>query len=487
MLLAIGGSTFSNAYAQRSHPIRFFLDPALTSLLSDTQIKSRLTAYANDLAEIFERETNRELTFNPETGVSVSALVPYDGTGSHLPAESFELWIHANLSLIPMIGSHGGFMTFDSSGAGVAGGLFWDKIHDPDSLTGPDSDTSEYWKQIHNIIHEFQHVFGAGISEYYNLKTVHDLTGVSPVSDINYVNAQDSYWSQRSDYFTDPLYLWRPSDLTKEALVAGVRFADVTKAIINGSFRTGLNHNETLPDLTQSKVRVIDQASGAPLANVRVRIWNVASSTPYTASLITDMRTDDSGHVSFDWGGGLNNIDHLLLIKAHRGYGISEASQWFSIFDAQQQFLIDGRESPLITFETFVAPDEISFSDWAIELGLSGTDGLPSSDPDLDGLSNLQEYHGETNPSSRSAPLVSQSTEAIRNWHFSVRKSRHSKDITLSASIASSLNQMDWVEHISDQQSTQGDVTIHTFSIPRENSQNVFLRTRIMLNDASPE
>ena len=64
-------------------------------------------------------------------------------------------------------------MSVDRSGAGVAAGLFWDAVHDRVVLSTAPAGTrelKEYWKQLHNLVHELQHIFGGGYGEYYGLK-----------------------------------------------------------------------------------------------------------------------------------------------------------------------------------------------------------------------------------------------------------------------------------------------------------------------------
>ncbi len=88
-------------------------------------------------------------------------------------------------------------MGFDESGAGVAAGLKWDAIHDPSLISGNQQDVAQYWRQIDHIVHEFEHVYGAGLGEYYNLAHVDDTTGVAPISNIR-LDATVRVWNVRS-------------------------------------------------------------------------------------------------------------------------------------------------------------------------------------------------------------------------------------------------------------------------------------------------
>jgi hypothetical protein len=53
-----------------------------------------------------------------------------------------------------------------------------------------------------------------------------------------------------------------------------------------------------------------------------------------------------------------------------------------------------------------------SYDGWATSYGLSGTDALPASDPDKDGINNNNEYAFGTNPTVSNATLLTATTSA---------------------------------------------------------------------------
>ncbi len=329
------------------HKLRFYLHPDLKGELTTDEVKNRLVKYVEDLNFIFAKQTIRRFTFNPDSNLVFTLVQPHSayfpGGGCDMPRSGYEIWIHAVLTDNPLYGTYGGSASFDSSGAGVASRLKWDAIHDRDSLTGGSDELKQYWRQLNHITHEVEHIFGAGISEYYNLNIVKDSTMVEPIHHINLFDPEDLFWGQRQDYWADPLTIniWDNNlvgnPTTYEDLMNTIGFANVTVAIINSSSRRCLI--ETLPDLNMTQIYVTDEITGLPLTDTYVSIWKVRSVFPYTAELIVDNITDPLGMVEFEWGGTFSNFNNLFLVKAfHSGY--ESKAKWASIFDAQEEKMV---------------------------------------------------------------------------------------------------------------------------------------------------
>lgn len=338
----------------RYHPIRFFIGPGLAAPLPHEELVYRLAAYVDVLNDIYGA-TSRQFVFDPAGGVAVTRDAPMSGWccpgGAPLPQDSFEVWVHAVLADYPEYGSCGGYMSMDTSGAGVAAGLQWARVWDPARLGAGSPELEDFWRQIHNLAHEIGHVFGAGISEYYSLMRVDDNTGVTPPADIDFAGyPDDPYWGERPDLIGDVLLrnvwgdpaLGRPCDL--ESLLAAARFGALSCAAIDAGLRNAASLRASLPDLSRVRVRV--RSGGAPVAGARVRVWEVRSAAPYQCRMTADGITNAGGGFEFDWGvpHPFNNYDHLRLIKVQAD-GYTPAAAWLSVFDAQAAKLLDGDDT----------------------------------------------------------------------------------------------------------------------------------------------
>jgi hypothetical protein len=152
--------------ADSLHRLRFFIHPDVVGGLASDDLGRRLGLYVEDLNTIFSKQTVQRFTFDPAIDITITTNTPESGcAGSDLPVTGYEVWAHVLPSSNPAYGSYGGYMSLDQSGAGVAAGLHWDAVHDRSAvLIGSDSwDLSQYWRQLHNLTHEIEHIFGAGI------------------------------------------------------------------------------------------------------------------------------------------------------------------------------------------------------------------------------------------------------------------------------------------------------------------------------------
>ncbi|MBE0543386.1 MAG: hypothetical protein IH623_18740 [Verrucomicrobia bacterium] len=243
------------------HRFRFFLHPDLAQGIPSQELKSRLVFYAQDIKLIFAKNTNRRFTFDPDQDIIVTEQLPTINLNAEIREAYYELWASVLLAAAtPYPYSHGGWMASSTNGAGVAQELYWDAVHDRAALVEAAPDDWilwNYWRQIHNLVHEMAHVFGAAVGEYYSLRNVPDTTGVSPLQDIyfggNTPPITDPYWAQHPDYLADPMFIWTPR-LTLAELTNQVRFANVTAAMINAGYRHALPPTRYTPDLAAIKV-----------------------------------------------------------------------------------------------------------------------------------------------------------------------------------------------------------------------------------------
>ena len=325
-----------------------------------------LPKYVEDMNTILAKNTNRRLVFNPETDILLINTQPHSNQAEPpLPVENFEIWayaIHTNYSI-----SYGGYAGIDGSGAGVLAGLKWTRLYDPDEITP--AELTDYWTQINNMLHELAHVFGAGIGEYYKLSSIQDATDVSPFLDINVLDPNDSFWSDKPDFMADPLLRnavqtggleWLCPQGTcrssREALLTFVKYSDLTATLISGNYR----NTAPMIDLQHITVSVVTD-SGAPLSDANIKIWSVVGGAPYQAQLRVDAFTDSNGQASFAWPEGSinphNNYDFLRLIKVYKD-GYIASAKYISIFDADIVKLVGGSNlfNILIPLNTAGAP-----------------------------------------------------------------------------------------------------------------------------------
>ncbi len=391
-----GSEWVSESESLNSHVLRFFLDPNLVGGMSTPELKSNISQYAVEINDLFAKQTTRRMIFDPNSGITITPTQPHTNSAGVLPEEGYELWVHAVLTDNPTYGTYGGNMGFDISGAGVAGGLRWDAIHNPSALVDASEELQQYWRQIDHIVHEFEHVFGAGSGEYYGLAYVDDATGIEPVADID-KEPTNSFWRLRQDYFTDPLLnnIWNNWLVGSPTSLADLRdtvmFADVTVAIGDRGPRQSASSIATLPDLSQVKVQVRDARTKELIANSTTRVWNVRSFSPYYSEELSVTATAPPGEFWFDWPpypsiSVFSNYRHLKLIKAFANDYISE-TVWISLYDAVEQKMIYGSDEMIIP--VYLMPQDgtytVNLTDFAmLSLAWLSQDDQPEYDKNCD-------------------------------------------------------------------------------------------------------
>jgi hypothetical protein len=320
----------------KEHVLKFYLQPTLVPDLDFA--KAVLPKYVEDMNTILAKNTSCRLVFNPETDIILTVAQPHSNQATlPLPVENFEIWAYAVQSNYQF--SYGGYAGVDWSGAGVLAGLKWTRLYDPDELTP--AQLMDYWTQINNMLHEFAHVFGAGIGEYYKLSSIQDATGVAPLLNINVLDPDDLFWSDKRDFMADPLLRNAAQEgiSSREGLLDFVKYSALTATIISGNYR---NSVPTI-DLQNITVSVVTD-DGAPISDANIKIWSVVGNTPYQTKLVVDAFTDSNGQISFAWGGSSNphnNYDFLRLIKVYKdGYIFS--AKYVSIYDADIVKLVNG-------------------------------------------------------------------------------------------------------------------------------------------------
>jgi hypothetical protein len=317
------------------HTIKFYLPTAYQSQYSIPILRSYLIGYVADMNAVISKNTNRWLVFQPFPGIIFTDTDPHTNTAPlPLPDYGFEIWAVIKQSNSGF--SYGGYGGLDISGAGVLGGMHWQQLYNPSNIT-IETGLEDYWRQINNMLHEFAHVFKAGIGEYYKLCTINDTTGTPPLQNINCLNGtNDPYWSDKPDFFADPLLrnAMQAGYDTKAELLGYAQYANLTAWIMNHPYRNG--H----PEVDFDNVVVTVTCGGVPRQHDVVKVWSVVGNSPYASTLIVNTLTNAQGQVTFDWGGSNihNNYNFLRLIKAYPGAmtcgTVPGKAKYFSVFDA---------------------------------------------------------------------------------------------------------------------------------------------------------
>jgi hypothetical protein len=346
-----------------THRLRFFVSPALAGALSPAELQNRLSQYASHVTAVFTRETQRAFTFDPTTDVVVTDTDPFSAeTNTSPPQSDFEIWIHATLTDDPIVGTYGGVVGSDTSGAGGVHGLKWDQIYDPATLADGSPQLEQYWRQVHLMLRGLEQMFGAGIGGYDTLAGLKDLSGITPmIADTAPVDSAvaDAFWTDRFDFWTDPLTanaygnprLGSPTSLP--ALLNLVSFAPATRGVINGNFRGPAYASQTLPDMTQVAVYVTDFNTGEAISGATVRIWNRQDPANPTSTYEEAVAASAMpGMFFFSWTGAYDpfsaaNNAKLVKISAP---GYTDQAQWVTIYDAQKSYLVDGQGIHLVLF-----------------------------------------------------------------------------------------------------------------------------------------
>jgi hypothetical protein len=341
------------------HNVKFHLNANLVGSMPASEVQRRISQYAAHVRAIFARESLRNLDFvYPEYSINTVSASPFTNTGV-LPRVGFEVWIYADLTDQPAVGSYGGSVGTETSqayfGAGGADNLKWDQIHDPAALAAGSAELQQYWRQINGIVRQLEILFGAGRGGYDSLAGMSDASGVAPVlpatGPTNTLPA-DSFWAARPELWADPLTAnsyanpRTGSPTTLPALLDSVVFAPVTKSIVNGIYHRDQDQPATLPNLSSIVVRVIDAQTQALISGASVRVWNRSTPLPpYQTYEETVSAGTSGGTFTFAWTGApnpLNAAQNAKIVKAYAP-GYTPSAGWVTIYDAQKSKIVNGQ------------------------------------------------------------------------------------------------------------------------------------------------
>ncbi|MBI5068383.1 MAG: Ig-like domain-containing protein [Deltaproteobacteria bacterium] len=338
--------------------------------LDRAEIERRLGLYFADVSAIFAQQTRRRFVFDPRIDLTIYPTV------ADLPPFSFS-GTDSTIRVILNPSGPGGISGSAASGARQIGGAV--SVHgvttlfDPENLATQQEVGQYLGNHLHTLVHELEHIYGAGGGEYYENRHVVDRTGVAPRVDLDhdegYPQSTDPYWSQHREYDGDPLFtqqymnasLGSPSD--RQAVIAATRFTRGTRALVDGEWAVKPTASLTSPELAGRQaieLRLFDKLTGQPIAasGGSVKIWAFTQSLFGTASpyLTRSGAYDPAAGYVFSWPGNQGGFtwgENRLLIKAFVP-GYVSAGAWHTSYDLVDQLIVEGR--PSARFDLFLTP-----------------------------------------------------------------------------------------------------------------------------------
>lgn len=299
------------------HNILFYLNPALI----DVNTPAALEKYVADLNAILFKNTDRLLVFEPQMGVIPASAAPHDNShNGPLPSEDFDVWVYVTLG--PW---QSGYAGIDSSGAGVIS-TEWQAVY---SEYGQD-----YQRQVYVLAHELGHVFGAGMSEYYTLQSVADLSGRAPSLPINLLDPTNAFTASHLDWLTSPM-LWNVGGPTREAFLSTCKYDTAAALTINSAWRSGI------PPLASMTVRVLSQRSRVLDIPYTVYVYN------RDGALLASGEADENGNFTAP-APQHNGYRNAVLIKVYQGARFTGA-KWISVYDLDKMRLSSGQSECIIS------------------------------------------------------------------------------------------------------------------------------------------
>ena len=359
------------------HRIRFFVDPLLVEGQDLEYTKDIFSKYVRDVNIVYSKTTNRNFVFNPEEDLEIGKinfdLVQQETGCDHpciYPSKDFDVRIYLE-------------KRYKSGFGGISGVngdsiiyMTYPNLHDLDDLSLDSEDglwfhssLLEGLEFINVLIHEIAHSYGVASGEYYSMIGINDLTNKEPLVDISFPTngVDDPYWGEKLDYFRDPMLTF-PFDYenyleeTRLRYLNKVKFSKLSSHIISsGEFRYTFDKDNLVPNIHDSRI-IVKDGEGSPVSGADLFVYKIKSfRPPFTATLNTNKISDENGEVEFDWmrldphGSPFNNLNNLILIKAYK-QGYNPSVKYFSIFDAQEQKLLEGKSE----LEIEIVMDQLS-------------------------------------------------------------------------------------------------------------------------------
>ena len=369
---ALAACATSVAWAQASttittQAVRVAITPGAFADIGEAEMRRRVGLLIADVNTIFAQQSRRRFTIDTAADITVIA--------SQLAAPPCAIDTTDTSVQIVMLDTPGFGGTYSTgphrtSLGGCIGMNAVTHLHDPFNLA-TDAERQDYLGiQLRGLVHEFEHTFGAGLGEYYELTYVPDTTGVQPRMDVNYLESPagqptDPYWSRHLEYSGDPLMTVQyanprlGSPMTREAVIAATRFTRGTLVWVNTDWpgmKPSLDpFSPQLVARNAVNVRLVDRATGQPITTAggaSAQVYQFTQSFLGTASpfLVRFGAYDSATPFTFSWPGifrGFTFGESRVLVKGYAP-GYVPGAAWFTIFDLTDQVFLEGRSTVTI-------------------------------------------------------------------------------------------------------------------------------------------
>lgn len=338
------------------------ITPGVYADIGDAEMRRRVGLLIADVNAVFAQQTRRR--FSIDTVNDIHPYPPNTLFPTFFP-DSLDTTVVLNITDSAAFG--GTYSTgphrFAPGGSILMTGVT--HLHDPFNLP-TDNERSDYLSiQLRGLVHEFEHTFGAGLGEYYELTHIVDDTAfVAPRIDVDFFEnypgqPTDPYWSQHLEYIGDPLFTIQygnprlGSPTTREAVIAATKFTRGTLSIVDADFvglRPTMDPNSALlAPRNAVHVTLVDRETGLPIAAAggAVEVFQYSASLFGTATgfQIRGQAYDPATPWTFSWPGllrGFNFGENRVLVKG-QAPGYLPDGVWFSIFDVWDQIVVEGR------------------------------------------------------------------------------------------------------------------------------------------------
>lgn len=339
--------------------LEFILDPRIVSSLTENQRNFRMQHLVADINSVFRRETVRSFSFNPTTDVTLqnpSESAKCQRQTALVGANEILICLSYNAEMAKITG----FANADTNPIrGYVSLSGWNYIYDPVSFQFPISANSSteqrnYINQLYTLTHELEHVFGAGMGEYYSLWTISDPTTISPIYNVNQDMPLDVFWKKRSSWYLDPLLhnsFAAGRVASRRQWLNETTFAPPTKLMINGNWDIWPTWSTSpfLESLKYSKVRIVNGTDKNPVSGASVQVTRAPDDTSNPAIVLVDGVTDLNGELIFDWQCNFrcfSSGEQAIVIKVQKA-GFPNQADWFTVHDAFQQ-IAEGNSAPVV-------------------------------------------------------------------------------------------------------------------------------------------
>lgn len=302
--------------AAQVHDVRVYIHPDLNQH-STPEVIRRMEVYTDDLNYILAKNTTHRLNF---VGVIWSLTEPI----SQMPIDGFSrrenFDINFSITKTPADRQSSGTPVY--FGDDITIQTWFREIYDPNNL--PTKQISDdYLLQLHILIHEFGHIFGAAIGEYYSSWLFSDNTGIYPIlPPINPYAREDVFWNKRYDFLTDPLLTFPAGghwgSWTRAQYLDFVQFSRLSAMLINRGLRYPTWSADEASFLTIEVAR-----RGQVLTNARVRLF-------VDGQIVLDGRTAPNGRISMK--NPLAMFKKIGIIKVEHGFDMTaDYVSWWDI------------------------------------------------------------------------------------------------------------------------------------------------------------